>query len=289
MKKKLKIITIICGLLILSGCNLFKKDQFEGVTIYTTAYTIEYITDKLYGEYSNIYSIYPDGIEIEEYKITNKKINEFSKANLFVYNGLSTEKQIAASLVNKNKKLNIIDVSRGLEIKGEALELWISPSNCLMIAQNIKNGLKDYITNTSILEAVDNNYEELKIAISEIDAELKLIAENATNKTLITYGNAFDFLSKYGFEVVNISSEEETASANISRAKKAFNNKENSYLFILSGSNQEDEDIVNMVSSGASIRVINKMANISDEERKEDLDYITFMKDFIEAIKSEVY
>lgn len=288
MKKYLKIITIISTLLILSGCTLFKKDQFEGATIYTTAYTIEYITDQLYGEYSDIYSIYPDGIEIEEYKITNKKINEFSKANLFVYNGLSPEKQIAASLVNKNKKLNIIDVSRGLEIKSEALELWISPSNCLMIAQNIKNGLKEYITNTSILEAVDNNYEELKITISEFDAQLKLIAENAANKTLITSGTSFDFLSKYGFEIININ-DEENMSANTSKAKQAFNNKENKYLFILSESNEEDENIVNMTSSGATISVINKMANISDEERRDGANYISFMNDFIEAIKSEVY
>ena len=32
-----------------------------------------------------------------------KKINEFSKSNLFIYNGLSNEKQIAATLINKNK------------------------------------------------------------------------------------------------------------------------------------------------------------------------------------------
>ena len=31
------------------------------------------------------------------------------------------------------------------------------------------------------------------------------------------------------------------------------------------------------------------MDNISDEDRKNDNDYMTFMKDFIEAIKGEVY
>ncbi len=290
MKRKIKYFLLIISFITLSGCSLFKKDDFDGVDIYTTAYTIEYITNILYGEYSNIYSIYPDGVDIDEYTITKKKINEFSKAGLFVYNGLSNEKEIAASLVNKNKRLNIIDVSRGLEIKNEEAELWISPSNCLMIAQNIKNGLKEYVTNTSILESIDNNYEDLKIKISEFDAELKLVAENAANKKIIVANNAFNFLSKYGFEVINVSTEEDDASSTaLARAKKAFSTKENSYVFILNGTDEEDEDIKSLVSNGATISTINKMANITDEDRKNGLDYITFMKNFIEAIKTEVY
>lgn len=290
MKRFIKHFILITGLIALSGCSLLKKDDFDGIDIYTTAYTIEYITDRLYGEYSNIQSIYPDGIDINEYTITNKKINEFSKAKLFVYNGLSNEKQIAASLVNKNKKLNIIDVSRGLEIKNEDSELWISPSNCLMMAQNIKNGLKEYVSNTSILESIDENYEDLKITISEFDAELKLVAENANNKTLIVANKSFNFLSKYGFEIINISNDDEEASSTaFSKAKKAFNTKENNYLFVLSGTNEKDENIEALVNNGATVSIINKMVNINDEERRNGSDYISFMKAFIEAIKTEVY
>lgn len=290
MKKIIKHLTLIIGIILLSGCSLFKKDDFDGIDIYTTVYTIEYITDKLYGEYSNIYSIYPDGIDINDYTITNKKINEFSKSRLFIYNGLSNEKQIAASLVNKNKNLNIIDVSQGLEIKNHESELWISPSNCLMIAQNIKNGLKEYISNNSILEHIDNNYEDLKITISEFDAELKLIAENATNKSLIVASNAFNFLSKYGFEIINISNDDDEASSTaISRAKQAFNSKQNKHLFILNGTDENEENIASLIKSGATISKINPIINISDEERKNGDDYITFMTNFIDAIKSEVY
>ncbi|NLL01546.1 MAG: zinc ABC transporter substrate-binding protein [Mollicutes bacterium] len=283
-----KLIILIISIIFITGCDFIKMDDFDGIDIYTTAYPIEYITTRLYGDYSNIYSIYPDGINIKEYTITNKKTNEFSKAHLFIYNGLSSEKQIAASLINKNKKLNIIDVSRGLEIKNEDAELWISPSNCLMIAQNIKNGLKEYINNTSILEDIDNNYEELKIDISEFDAELKLIAENAGNKTLIVANKAFNFLSKYGFEIINVNDEDSSSTA-FARAKKAFSNKENQYLFIISDTDENNENIQTLINNGAKITRINKMDNISDEDRKNDNDYMTFMKDFIEAIKGEVY
>ena len=289
MKKIIKLGILITLLFSATGC-LFKKDDFDGIDIYTSTYTIEYITNQLYGEYSNIYSIYPDGVNINEYEVTKKKINEFSKARLFIYNGLSSEKEIAASLINTNKNLNIIDVSRGLETKHEDSELWISPANCLMIAQNIKNGLMEYVSNTSILESIDTEYENLKIKISEFDAELKLIAENATNKTLIVGNNSFSFLSKYGFEVINISnSDEEASSTAQGRAKKAFSNKENNYLFILSGTDEASEEIAAAVKSGATIVKINPMVNLTDEERRNDVDYITLMKSFIDAIKTEVY
>ena len=288
MNRILKYLSLIIILISLTGC-IIKKDDFDNINIYSTIYTIEYITDELYGVHSKITSIYPDGIKIPEYTITNKKLNDFSKGDLFVYNGLGNEKQIAAALINKNKRLNIIDVSQGLELKNEEVELWISPANCLMIAQNIKNGLKEYISNTSILEEIDQNYENLKVLISSYDAELKLIAENASNKTLVVGNKAFNFLSKYGFEVVNVGSDtEETSSTTISRAKITFTSKENKYLFMLSGS-EETEDIKNLVQSGATISYVNPMVNLTDEQRNNGDNYITFMNAFIETIKAEVY
>ena len=67
-----------------------------------------------------------------------------------------------------------------------------------------KNGLKDYVTNTSILEAIDTNYENLKVTISEYDAELKLVAENAANKKIIVANNTFKFLEKLSMQVIII-------------------------------------------------------------------------------------
>lgn len=189
--KKFKIIILFILTFCLGGC--FKSDNYEGITIYTTMYPITYITKTLYGDYATINSIYPNGADIASYTVTNKKLNDFSKGDLFIYNGLSNEKQVAASLIEKNKNIDIIDVSQGLEVKSDVSELLISPANFLMMAQNIKNGIKENVKNTSIIENINNNYDNLKVKISEIDAELKIIAENAKNKQLIVANNAFKF------------------------------------------------------------------------------------------------
>ncbi len=288
MKHIIKILLLILSLSLLTGC--IKKDNFENINIYTTAYTIEYITNELYGEHSKVNSIYPDGINISEYEITKKKINEFSNSNLFIYNGLSNEKQIAATLINKNKNLKIIDISQGLEIKNEETELWINPSNCLMIAQNIKNGLDEYIENKTLLDDINLNYEKLKLQITEFDAELKLIAENSVNNTLIAANSSFDFLTKYGFEVININyKDDEVSTTSFSRAKKAFANKENQTLLVLGETDIESNEIKELIKAGAEIKTINSMNNLTDEERKNGDNYLSFMKEFIEIIKTEVY
>lgn len=281
-----KIILIIMMLLCLTGC--FKSDSYEGINIYTTLYPIEYITKTLYGEYATINSIYPNGVDIENYTITNKKLNDFSKADLFIYNGLGNEKQIAANLIEKNKNMDIIDVAQGLEIKNDKSELLISPSNFLMMAQNIKNGLKENVKNTSIIESINNNYDDLKIKISEIDAELKLIAENAKNKKIIVANNSFKFLEKYGFEVLSISADDENSNTNLSKAKSLFSSKTNTYLFIIKGT-EKTETIESLEKDGAKLAEVNPMYTLTDEEIKNDLDYITILKSFIDTIKTEVY
>lgn len=281
-----KIILIITMLLCLTGC--FKSDSYEGINIYTTLYPIEYITKTLYGEYATINSIYPNGVDIENYTITNKKLNDFSKADLFIYNGLGNEKQIAANLIEKNKNMDIIDVAQGLEIKNDKSELLISPSNFLMMAQNIKNGLKENVKNTSIIESINNNYDDLKIKISEIDAELKLIAENAKNKKIIVANNSFKFLEKYGFEVLSISADDENSNTNLSKAKSLFSSKTNTYLFIIKGS-EKTETIESLENDGAKLAEVNPMYTLTDEEIKNDSDYITILKSFIDTIKTEVY
>ena len=143
-----KILMVICMMLIvLSSTSCFKKDDLEGATIYTTVYPISYIVDTLYGKNSTIKSIYPNGTDVTSYKLTKKQINEYSKGNIFVYNGLSNEKKIAKTFLNKNKKIKILDVAYGLKYKESMEELWLSPSNFFMLASTTNNNLAELIEN----------------------------------------------------------------------------------------------------------------------------------------------
>ena len=86
MKKALKyslllIITIFITFTT-SGCT---DDNMDNIDIYVTNYANEYITKELYGEHATVTSIYPDGIDINKYKVSKKQKEIILKLFLFIY------------------------------------------------------------------------------------------------------------------------------------------------------------------------------------------------------------
>lgn len=258
------------------------------INIYTTTYPIEYLTKYIYGYNSNVLSIYPKGTNPREYTLTDKKIKEYANSDMLIYNGETKEKNIAASFMNKNKHLKIIDVSKGLTVKRDEEELWLCPSNYLMLAQNIKNELLEYTSSTLLKQEINDNYDKLKLIISSYDAELKVIAESSSNPTIVAANDVFKFLEKYGFKVLSIEENDLANPAELNEAKNNIKNKLNSYIFILNTDTINDLT-KSLENEGAIIANVQSMINLTDEEYKDGYDYEQMMDTFIETIKTEVY
>ncbi len=284
--KRLKIILVLGIVLpLLTGC--FKRDNMDNISIYTTVYPIEYLVTSIYGYNSTVGNIYPNGTDIKTYKPTDKKIKEYSKVDLFVYNGRTSEKSIAASLLEYNSHLKIIDVAKGLSIQNDQEELWLCPSNYLMLAQNIKNELIEYTKSTILQQEINEKYDALKLTISKYDAELKLIAESANNNTIIAGNDVFLFLEKYGFDVISVEESDRYLPSYYQEAKNNIVNKKNNYIFVLD-TDKTNENTKNLEKAGAKIITVKSMTNLTDEEEKEHLDYPKMMLEFIEQIRNEV-
>lgn len=284
-----KTIGLMIILFAMTGC--FKRDDLEGVDIYTTVYPIQFVTDYLYGYNSNVSSIYPAEANVEEYTLTDKKIKEYSEGAIFIYNGISNEKGIARDLLNANKNLKIIDVSQGLEYNNSIEELWINPSDFLMLAHNIKNGLEEYISNKYIIEEINKNYEDLKILISSYDAELENVPGNTSEKNLniIVANSSLKFLSKYGFNIIDLDeSQGEIPAQTKRRAKELINDKTVKYIYMLDN-DPETETVKEMVAAGAEIKKLRSMTILTEEDIQNGVTYKNMMRDNIEAIKAEAF
>ena len=290
MKSFFRLTILVCFSIIFTGC--FKTEELDNANIYTTTYPIEYIVKEIYGYNSEVNSIYPDGINVKEYTLSNKKIRKYSKEDLFVYNGLTDEKKIAADFVNKNSKLKIIDVTEGMAIKSSYEELWLNPTNYLMLAQNVKNGLKQYIESTIIKSEIDANYNKLKVTITEFETSLKLLSQNGKYNTLIVSKDYFKFLERYGFEVISLEETDNLSNDKINRAKKLLANKENSFIFVTTEETKNgtySETIEDVKKSGGEIKTLNTLTILTSEQRETKEDYTTLMKANLELLKEEVY
>lgn len=288
--KRIKLLLIpILMLFIFTGCDIFKVDNMEDIDIITTSYPLEYIVKRLYGDHSLVKSIYPDGVDTYNYELNEKSLKSFSNEELFVYVSFGRDKDIAVNLLNRNNSLLIIDGSLGM--KPDYIdELWLNPSKMLMVSLNIKNGLSEYINNTYLIKDIDKNYEELKIELSMLDAEIKLTAENATSKTIVTGTKSLNYLKKYGFNVISLDDD----NAAIDKTMEDVTNmaKVSSIKYIYTLENTEDNEYVKLLlenNSNLTEIKLKRLDSISDDERANGDDYFSLMRYNIEQLKKETY
>ena len=96
----------------------------EDIDAYTTTYPINYLLSSLYGEHATIHSIYPTGVNFKDYELSEKKLNEYAKSDLFVFNSRDIEREYAIDMVNENQSLKLIDTSYGMDYDYGIEELW---------------------------------------------------------------------------------------------------------------------------------------------------------------------
>ncbi|MDD4624515.1 MAG: metal ABC transporter substrate-binding protein [Bacilli bacterium] len=274
-----KIISLLLLLLILTGCDV-TTNSLENIIIYTSTYPIEYITNKLYGNHSRIFSIYPNEIV----DISDTLLDDYSKSDLFVYNGLSEEKDYAVSMLNKNKDLMIIDAAMGMDYVNSIEELWINPSNFLMLTQNIRNGFKEYIEATYLINEIDDNYEQIRLEVSELDADIKIMVENSEQKNILISNDALSFFEKYGLTVTSLDKDTELFEKRKNDAIKLIEDEILKYIIVFKDEIL-DPEIEKFIVDNKIEKIIFDTATIENIEQ----NYIETMYKNIEEIKKELY
>lgn len=280
MKKFFKGLLLGMFMLSLSGCG---EEALVNNDVYTTIYPTLYLTEFLYGEDRNVLSIYPSGADVGSYELTDMQKENYSKAGLFVYNGLTNEKELAREFLNNNPELLLIDVSYGLNYEYAIEELWLSPNNYLMLAKNIKNNLLDYTTSTVLKENIEDRYKEIEEELSFMDAELRSVAMEAKsdgNATLVVSSNKLLFLENYGFQVIVLGDEENESISEL------FDDGDVSDIY-LCDIDQKNDFITSLENEyDANIINVDTMYTLTDEEASGNKTYLTIMREFIDNIRN---
>lgn len=286
LKKILLIVLLVFCSLLASGCT---NDNMENIDVLVTNYPNEFIAQKLYGNHSSVTSIYPDGVDISEYNISTKQKKDFSQFDLFIYNGLiEKERNLAVDLLELNPNLKIIDTAYVLETDYSPEELWLNPSSLLMMAQNVRLGLEEYIDSKVLKNEIDEAYDSLKVELSELDANYRIDVENTNNKIIVVANSALKYLEKFGLEVYCIDSD--ATDKTISDVQNLINEQKVEYIYSFVEEELND-NVKSLVDTNEKVSVleVHRLDNITDAERKEKEDYISIMTDNLDLIKKEIY
>ena len=166
-------------------------------------------------------------------------------------------------------------------------ELWLSPSNYLMLATNIRDNLIEQIGTKYINEEINNNYKKLEEELSIMDATIRSIAANASKNgknTIVVSSNVFKFLENYGFQVISLE-DYQTNTTGLNSLKNNFKN--GTYKYLLVESDEKTNDAINEITSnGGKSIVVNMMNTLSENDRKNNETYFTLMNDFVANLKT---
>ena len=277
--KKIKYL-LIPLILILTGC--FNNKSMEDITIYTTNYPIEYVTSQLYKDHSTIKTIYPNGVDLNNYRLTKTLINKYDDNDMYIFNSLTNEKDYVKQMIKNNSKLMIIDVTSDIKYDYSVEELWLDPSNLLNLANNIKKGFIEYIKNNPVLiDEINSNYNELKMALTDLESKYREELSYKENKTIIVSNDMFMFLEKYGLKVISLDKDNENYNDNLMEARSLLYNGQINKLFI-PDNEQLDNDIQKLGFETVKLNTV----SVLTEEQRESSDYISLIEENLEIIKN---
>lgn len=287
MKKITKLITLILSITLVSGCNT-KEQTMDDINIYTTTYPINFIINELYEEHAKVYSVYPIGVDVNSYELSNRKLEEYSKSDLFVFNSLDKDRDYAVKMINLNSKLKVIDVATDMDYTYSIEELWLSPNNFLMMAENLKKGLAEYINNPYLVEEIDEKYETLEYEISKLDATLTETITSANYNTIVVDNDMFKFLEKYGLTVISLEDNESLSTNTVEEVKNLIKNGKIKYIY--SNSNKSNSTVEKLVSDNdIELVTINTMHSTDGNITNSNDNYLTIMNNNIDSLKKELY
>ena len=226
---------------------------------------------------------------INEYTISSKQKKDFSNYDLFIYNGLiEKERNLAVDLLELNPDLKIIDTAYVLETDYSPEELWLNPSSLLMMAQNVRIGLEEYISSNVLKTEIDEAYDSLKVELSELDAKYRIDVDNTNNKIIVVANSALKYLEKFGLEVYCVDSD--ATDKTISDVQDLINNKKVDYVYSFVEEDLNDK-VKKLVDSNDNFTVIelHRLDNMTDDERKNNETYRSIMNNNLYLIKKEIY
>ncbi len=314
MKKIINMLSIICLIILVTGCSNDKENN-DKLSIVTTIYpTYDWINEITNGSDNIEITLLGDtGIDFHSYQATTEDIVAINNADLFVYVGGESEEWVYDVLeTSKNKDIEVVNLLSILGDKAIIEEhehheeenhdehehsndighydehVWLSLMNAEIFVNDITNSI------IKIDEANSKLYEENRDLyinkIKELEEEYAKTISESREDTLL-FGDRFPFVyltNDYDIKVHSAlsgcSTESEASFEVIKELSDEINNGI-SYIIDLTDRNHNiPEAINNAAKEKVQILTLNSLQSIKESDLK-NTSYLSVMEDNLEVIK----
>jgi zinc transport system substrate-binding protein len=329
MKAKSFVLSLLlAGSAFLYGCNAETnndetKKANDALMIYTTVYPLQDFASKIGGEYVNVQSVYPPGVEAHTFEPTTKTMKELADADAFIYIGEGMEGFVDQAIKTlKNEDVKLVEGAKGIELLDSTHEhhdegeeehdhdhsadahehegthedehhhgdkdphVWLDPVLSITIAENIKNALAELKPEAK--ETFEKNFTALKKDLEELDQQFQTIVKEAPKKEILVSHAAYGYWEeRYGIEqisVAGLSPTNEPSQKELANIIKTAKQHDIKYILFEQNVTPKVAEVVKN-EIGAEALHLHNLESLTDEDVQKNKDYITIMKENLEVLK----
>jgi zinc transport system substrate-binding protein len=307
MKKALKIgiLVVILVVAVVLTTFLGGKKSSDKLKIVATNFPAYDFSRAVVGDEAEVKMLLSPGAEMHDFEPTPQDIIDIKNSDLFVYVGGESDEWVDDVLsdidVDRTKVLKMMDVVsvveedvvEGMEAEeeekaeGEAEydeHVWTSPKNAEKIVQAILAKVSDRSANFK------KNADEYVAELEGLDAELRAVVGDAKRKTLI-FGDRFPlryFVDEYGLNYFaafpGCAEQTEASSKTISFLIDKVKTEKVPVVFKVELSSGKIAETIAQ-ETGAKVLEFNAVHNVSMDDFKAGVTYVTLMRKNVLALK----
>ncbi|HCP14896.1 MAG TPA: ABC transporter substrate-binding protein [Peptococcaceae bacterium] len=308
-----------CGLIgmlvfgLLTGCGSSPKNAAENgesqdaagqkLFVCTSFYPMYDFAKKIGGDQIRLVNLVPSGTEPHDWEPSPQDLANLEKADVFIYNGSGMEpwaEKILGAL--QNEKLAVVEASQGINLlegnhtrTEEVVEdetpydphVWLSPMKAKAEMKAIKEAIVQADPeNKAMYEA---NYQTYAAKFDALDQEFKDTLSPLPNKNIIVAHQAFGYLcADYGLKQVAIEGLSADAEPDPARMAEIIDFAKANSVKVIFFEELVSPKVAESIASaiGAKTAVLNPLEGLNDQQLQAGSDYLSVMRENLQALKT---
>ncbi len=291
MRKIKGFVSVLCVVIMiaLTGCGMTADDQ-DSFVVYTSVYPVYDFTVKIAGSHAKVTNLVPDGAEPHDFELGTKDMAMLSEADVFVYCGAGMEHWVDKTLGSiQNDELVVVEASRGLELLYHEDQtdphVWLAPENAILMMENIKNALVKADPDNK--EDYEANYEVYKDELIKLHEEYESGLANVSKKDIVVAHTSFGYLCQaYGLKQTGIEGLMAHSEPDPATMQEIIQYMKDNNITTVFGEATENSKVVDTIAkeTGATVSILNPIGGLSKERQDAGEDYISVMRDNLNAL-----
>nr|WP_017553998.1 zinc ABC transporter substrate-binding protein [Heyndrickxia coagulans] len=292
MKKLFPVLLAFTMLFVTACANKQESKQDHKISVYTTVYPLEYVTQQIGGKYVAVKTIYPPGTDEHTYEPSQKDILKLADSDFFFYIGLGLEgfaskaKQV---LEGQNVKMMALGDRLPVPDKTNAKadpHVWLDPIYVKQMAGMITTQLSKKMPEQKAY--FKKNYDQLAKKLDRVNAAYKQAVEKSDNKELVVSHAAYGYwVKRYGIKqipIAGLSTSDEPSQKQLENIIQKVKRDHISYIVFEKNVPSKIAKVVQQETNTKAV-YIHHLGVRTNEEIKAHKDYFTLMDDNLKGLE----